>query len=276
MIGASASMQILRTRITQVARTAETVLIAGESGTGKELVARAIHAASARAAAPLVSLNCPVLSAHLMESELFGHVKGAFTGASQARRGLLEFAGGGTIFLDEVGDMPPSMQVKLLRVLQERCVRPLGCTRENPIDVRILAATHRNLPQEISAGNFREDLYYRLSVVPLSVPPLREHPEDISILAAAAHLLLAENEQSTSACVGLLSLSRPDSHSSASINGAHPVPCSRQLVSNCDASNTSSTAHAPLLSTAHLWEEKERIQQAPKSQIIEAALQILA
>ena len=167
MIGASPAMQSLRARIHQVAATSETVLITGESGTGKELVARAVHAASDRAAAPLVSLNCPVLSAHLMESELFGHERGAFTGADSPRTGRFELADGGTILLDEITEIDPSLQAKLLRVLQERTFEKVGSSATREIDVRVLATTNRDLRQEVAAGRFREDLYYRLAVVPL-------------------------------------------------------------------------------------------------------------
>jgi DNA-binding NtrC family response regulator len=179
MIGTSAAMQILRTRIGQVARTSETVLIAGESGTGKELVARAIHAASDRHSAPLVSLNCPVLSAHLMESELFGHERGAFTGAESPRTGRFELADGGTILLDEITEIELPLQAKLLRVLQERSFERVGSSTTRDIDVRVLATTNRNLRDEVAAGRFREDLYFRLAVLPITVPPLRERPEDV-------------------------------------------------------------------------------------------------
>jgi DNA-binding NtrC family response regulator len=182
MIGASSSMQILRTRIAQVARNSETVLITGESGTGKELVARAIHAASDREAAPLVSLNCPVLSAHLMESELFGHERGAFTGAESPRTGRFELADGGTILLDEITEIELPLQAKLLRVLQERSFERVGSSTTRDVDVRVLATTNRNLRDEVAAGHFREDLYYRLAVLPITIPPLRERREDISQL----------------------------------------------------------------------------------------------
>jgi DNA-binding NtrC family response regulator len=179
MIGDSASMQVLRTRIAQVARTSETVLVAGESGTGKELVARAIHAASNRSTAPLVSLNCPVLSAHLMESELFGHERGAFTGAESPRTGRFELADGGTILLDEITEIESPLQAKLLRVLQERSFERVGSSTTRDVDVRVLATTNRNLRDEVAAGRFREDLYYRLAVLPITIPPLRERHEDI-------------------------------------------------------------------------------------------------
>jgi len=179
MIGVSPAMQALRARIAQVAPTQETVLITGESGTGKELVARAVHAASRRASAPLVSLNCPVLSAHLMESELFGHERGAFTGADAARTGRFELADGGTILLDEISEIEPILQAKLLRVLQERQFERVGSSRTISVDVRVLATSNRDLPAMVADERFRGDLYYRLAVVPLVVPPLRERQEDV-------------------------------------------------------------------------------------------------
>ena len=188
MIGASPAMQSLIARIHQIAATSETVLITGESGTGKELVARAVHATSDRAAAPLVSLNCPVLSAHLMESELFGHERGAFTGADSPRTGRFELADGGTILLDEITEIDPSLQAKLLRVLQERTFEKVGSSATREIDVRVIATTNRDLRREVAAGRFREDLYYRLAVVPLAIPPLRERREDVPQLAE--HFLL--------------------------------------------------------------------------------------
>ncbi len=179
MVGSSPPMQALRKQIAQVGPTQETVLITGESGTGKELVAHAVHSASARCHAPLVSLNCPVLSAQLMESELFGHERGAFTGADGRRTGRFELADSGTIFLDEVTEIELSLQAKLLRVLQERCFERVGSSRTLSVDVRVLASTNRNLADEVAAGTFREDLYYRLAVLPLEVPPLRSRREDI-------------------------------------------------------------------------------------------------
>ena len=183
MIGNSHCMQLLRQRVAQVAPTRETVLITGESGTGKELVARGIHAASDRAGAIMVGLNCPALSDQLMESELFGHERGAFTSADAPRIGRFELADGGTLLLDEITEIPLPLQAKLLRVLQEKCFERVGSSTTCRVDVRILATTNRDLRHEVHAGRFREDLYYRVAVVPLHVPPLRERPEDIPALA---------------------------------------------------------------------------------------------
>jgi DNA-binding NtrC family response regulator len=183
MVGDSAAMQQLRERIRQVAPTDETVLICGESGTGKELVARAIHALSRRAAGPLVSLNCPALSPQLAESELFGHRRGAFTGADADRTGRFELAAGGAILLDEITEIDLPLQAKLLRVLQERTFEPVGSSETRIADVRVLASTNRDLPAEIAAGRFRQDLYYRLAVVPLEMPPLRDRGDDVQQLA---------------------------------------------------------------------------------------------
>ena len=182
MVGVSPQMQMLRAKIAQVAPTSETVLITGESGAGKELVARAIHAASRRKEGPFVSVNCPALSAQLMESELFGHEKGAFTGADAARIGRFELAHSGTLLLDEVTEIDLPLQAKLLRVLQERCFERVGSSKTIYVDVRVLATTNRNLQQETAEGRFREDLYYRLNVVPIHTPPLRERREDVPVL----------------------------------------------------------------------------------------------
>jgi DNA-binding NtrC family response regulator len=179
LIGSSRAMTMLRAKINQVARTNETVLITGESGTGKEMVARSIHALSERAAAPLIGLNCPVLSAQLMESELFGHEKGSFTGADTARTGRFELANQGTILLDEISEIDLSLQAKLLRVLQERTFERVGSSKSITADVRVLATSNRNLKDEIKNGRFREDLYYRLAVVPLQIPALRDRTDDI-------------------------------------------------------------------------------------------------
>ncbi len=182
IVGASSAMEKLKQTIRTVASTQSTVLIYGESGTGKELVARAVHICSPRATEPFVSINCGAFPETLLESELFGYVKGAFTGANQNKRGLFEVAHEGTIFLDEISEMSLTMQVKLLRVLQERCVRPVGGTDEIAIDVRVIAATNRDLDKSVAENTFREDLYYRLNVIPVTVPPLRDRREDIPLL----------------------------------------------------------------------------------------------
>jgi two-component system, NtrC family, response regulator PilR len=183
IIGRSKRMQDLFQMIETVSQVPSTVLVTGESGTGKELVARAIHDLSPRAEKPFVSVNCGAFTETLLESELFGYVKGSFTGANANRKGLFEAANSGTIFLDEIGEMSPAMQVKLLRVLQERKVRPVGATDETIVDTRVIAATNRDLASMVSNGTFREDLYYRISVIPIELPPLRERAEDISELA---------------------------------------------------------------------------------------------
>jgi len=182
IIGVSPTMAKLKQTIRTVASTQSTVLVYGESGTGKELVARAVHTCSPRATESFVSINCGAFPETLLESELFGYVKGAFSGANQNKRGLFEVADGGTIFLDEIGEMTLAMQVKLLRVLQERCLRPVGGTGEIAIDVRVIAATNRDLEKQVTENTFREDLYYRLSVIPITVPPLRERREDLPLL----------------------------------------------------------------------------------------------
>ncbi len=180
--GSSPAIRRVRDLIQKVAHTDATVLILGESGTGKEIVARMIHRASARTDKPFVPVNCGAIPAELLESELFGHEKGAFTGAITARAGRFELAEGGTLFLDEIGDMNFNMQVKLLRVLQERCYERVGSNRSQQADVRIVAATHQNLESRIADGKFREDLYYRLNVFPIEMPPLRDRQEDIPAL----------------------------------------------------------------------------------------------
>lgn len=183
MIGSSPAMQHLLNEIAMVAPSDATVLIHGDSGTGKELVARALHACSARSDKPLVTLNCAALNESLLESELFGHEKGAFTGADKRREGRFVEADGGTLFLDEIGDISPLMQVRLLRAIQEREVQRVGSNQTISVDVRLIAATHRDLAEEVSVGRFRQDLYYRLNVVAIEMPSLRQRREDIPLLA---------------------------------------------------------------------------------------------
>jgi two-component system response regulator AtoC len=182
MVGRSPAMQRVFSMALKVARFNSTVLISGESGTGKELVAQGIHRESDRQNGPMVPVNCASIPESLMESELFGHIKGAFTGADKDKKGLFEIADGGTLFLDEVGDIPLSLQPKLLRVLQESEIRPVGGSKSKAIDVRVIAATSKELEAEMDAGRFREDLFFRLNVVPITLPPLRERAEDIPLL----------------------------------------------------------------------------------------------
>ncbi len=183
LIGHSRAMQDVYDLIAQVAETKTNVLVSGESGTGKELVARAIHEQSDRSDAPFVAINCGAIPENLLESELFGHAKGAFTGAVQAKEGLFETASGGTLFLDEIGELSQPLQVKLLRALQEKTIRRVGDTVDRAIDARIVSATNRKLEDEVAAGRFREDVYYRLNVIQLTLPPLRDRTEDIPLLA---------------------------------------------------------------------------------------------
>lgn len=182
LVGESSAMLKVFKVIRKVARTSSTVLVTGESGTGKELIARAIHAGSDRKDAPMVVINCGAIPGELLESELFGHEKGAFTGAHRSRMGRFEMADGGTLFLDEIGDMSPDLQVKLLRALQEQVFERVGSTRSIQVDVRIISATNKDLPQAIAQGRFREDLFYRLNVIPIPLPPLRKRRSDIPLL----------------------------------------------------------------------------------------------
>jgi two-component system response regulator AtoC len=182
IVGRSRRMQEVIQTAQVVARSKSTVLVTGETGTGKEMVARAIHYHSAQREMPLIKVNCAAIPENLLESELFGHVRGAFTGATTGKKGKFALADGGTIFLDEIGTMSPALQSKLLRVLQEREFEPLGSERSQKVDVRVIAATNRDLPQMVTDGRFQEDLYYRLNVIPIHIPPLRERREDIPVL----------------------------------------------------------------------------------------------
>jgi sigma-54 specific flagellar transcriptional regulator A len=182
IIGDSQATLFLRDLIKTLSASASTALITGESGTGKELVAQSLHLQGPRATGPFVPINCGAIPRDLIESELFGHRKGSFTGAVSDRLGRFELAHGGTLFLDEIGDLPMDMQVKLLRVLQERCILPVGASKEVPLDVRVVAATHKKLESEVQAGRFREDLYYRINVLPVTTTPLRERPSDVAAL----------------------------------------------------------------------------------------------
>jgi len=193
IVGRSDVMQEVFRLVEQVAPARSTVLITGESGTGKELIAKAIHEASTRAGKPFVTVNSSNIPSELLESELFGHTRGAFTGAVAAKKGLFEVADGGSIFLDEIGDIPPETQVRLLRVIQEREFTPLGDTTPRRVDVRIIAATNIELKEAVKQGTFREDLYYRLAVVPIELPPLRDRREDI--LPLAQHFIEKYNEE---------------------------------------------------------------------------------
>jgi sigma-54 specific flagellar transcriptional regulator A len=182
IIGDSQATLFLRELIKTLAASSSTALITGESGTGKELVAQSLHMQGPRASGPFVPINCGAIPRDLIESELFGHRKGSFTGAVSDRLGRFELAHGGTLFLDEIGDLPMDMQVKLLRVLQERCILPVGASKEVPLDVRVVAATHKKLESEVESGRFREDLYYRINVLPVTTTPLRERPSDVVTL----------------------------------------------------------------------------------------------
>lgn len=183
LLGKSPEIRKLRNQTRKLARSQAPVFISGESGSGKELVARMIHLQGPRHEGPFIAVNCGAIPSELMESEFFGHKKGSFTGAVENKDGLFRSANGGTLFLDEVADLPLAMQVKLLRAIQEKAVRPVGDTKEVPVDIRVLSATHKNLPELVQEGSFRQDLFYRINVIELAVPPLRERPDDIPLLS---------------------------------------------------------------------------------------------
>ncbi len=215
MVGNSQAMQQVKDRITKAARGMAPILVRGESGTGKELVARAVHACSHRSGGPFVAVNCGAIPENLLEAEFFGARKGSYTGATQDRPGYFQAAAGGTLFLDEIGDLPLAMQSKLLRAIQERQVRSLGSTQEDPVDVRIVSATHKDLAADVQSGHFRQDLYYRLNVIEVLVPPLRERREDLPALCTA---LLARIAHDSGMPVPTLS------HTVLLQLAAHPLP----------------------------------------------------
>jgi len=224
LVGESPAMRNLGELLTRVAALEATVLIQGESGTGKDLVARALHARSRRANGPFVAVNCAALTEALLESELFGHVRGAFTGATSDKLGLFEAATAGTLFLDELGEIPAGMQAKLLRVLQEHAIRPVGGVRERPVDVRVIAATNRDLEAEVRAGRFREDLYYRVNVFTVEVPPLRERAGDVIVLVE--HFIFEMSVRFNKTVHGI----REDA---LQLLLAHPWPGNVRELSNC-------------------------------------------
>lgn len=201
LAGDSHAMRSVKERIVKVARSMAPVLVRGESGTGKELIAYALHANSHRGDGPWVAVNCSAIPENLLEAEFFGAKKGAYTGATQDREGFFQAAKGGTLFLDEIGDLPLAMQSKLLRAIQERCVRPIGSNQEEAVDVRIVSATHKDLPAEVAAGKFRQDLFYRINVIDITVPPLRERTEDLPALCEALLARIAEESGMPAPCL---------------------------------------------------------------------------
>ncbi len=256
IVGHSAKIQAILQTIRQVGPTNSTILITGESGTGKELVGRALHEASLRRDKPFVSINCGAFPETLLESELFGYHKGAFTGADANKRGIIESANGGTLLLDEIGETSLGMQVKLLRVLQERRLRPLGGTQDIPIDIRLIAITNRDLKAMVTEGAFREDFYYRVSVIPIHVPPLRERPEDIELLAL--HFLKKFANQMNKALHNF-------DPQAASLIQSYPWPGNvRELANAIERAVAFADAHDRLISSEHL---PESIRQPHKPAI---------
>jgi two-component system response regulator PilR (NtrC family) len=249
LLGDSAAIRGVRELVARVARSQAPVLISGESGTGKELAARLIHGSGARAAEPFVAVNCGAIPAELMESELFGHRRGAFTGAVADKPGLFQTAHGGTLFLDEVAELPLGMQVKLLRAVQEKRVRAVGATQEQPVDVRILSATHADLAARVAQGEFREDLYYRLVVIELHIPPLRERREDIAVLAHHALRRLAGEHGLPVPSLNPAALARL---------GEHPFPGNVRELENILERALTLAAGEPVITPDHI-----HIRQAP-------------
>jgi transcriptional regulator with PAS, ATPase and Fis domain len=272
-------MRELRERIAQIAATDETVLICGESGTGKELVAQSIHTLSRRSSGPFVSLNCPVLSAQLTESELFGHKRGAFTGAESDRTGRFELGNGGSILLDEVTEIDLGLQAKLLRVLQERSFERVGSSETIRVDVRVLATTNRELPAEIAAGRFREDLYYRLAVVPITLPPLRDRHGDSLELAEhfLAHAALRLERKSfsleTAACELLANYHWPGNVRELQNVVERAVLLGKGEVITLDDLPSTVIAAAPVAAHAMAGHSLKQALAAPERQIILEALE---
>jgi DNA-binding NtrC family response regulator len=238
LLGESAALRQLRELVARVARSDAPVLVVGETGSGKELVARALHRHGARADGPFVALNCAALPEHLLESELFGHARGAFTDARAPRTGLLIHANGGTLFLDEIAELPLALQPKLLRALQERCVRPIGSEEEVPFDARVIAATNRDLDAAVEEGRFREDLFFRLDVLRIEVPPLRARGSDVLLLAQ--HFLRETAERSGKAVVGL-------SHGAAEKLLQYAWPGNVRELANCIERAVALTNHEQIL-----------------------------
>ncbi|TFH88780.1 sigma-54-dependent Fis family transcriptional regulator [Billgrantia azerbaijanica] len=256
IIGNSEPMQALFRDAARLAKSDAPILILGESGTGKELLARAIHAESPRAEAPFLAVNCASIPAELMESEFFGHRKGAFTGANDHRQGLFQAAHGGSLFLDEIGEMSPNLQAKLLRALQERTVKAVGAEQEEPVDVRIIAATHRDLEQEIDSGNFRSDLFFRLETFSLRISPLRERPGDIERLLAA---LIAKHAAAQEKCI-----ERVEPAALAALLD-YPYPGNVRELENA-VMRAVTLAEAGVLSHADLPERLRHYREAPRRQ----------
>ncbi len=271
LLGESPRMVELRDMIDKVSKSQAPVHIYGESGTGKELVACMIHESGPRAKGPFVPVNCGAIPSELMESEFFGHRKGSFTGAVSDKVGLIQSAEGGTLFLDEIADLPLSMQVKLLRVIQEKRVRPVGASREEDVDVRILSATHKNLSKMVADGEFREDLYYRINVIELTVPPLRDRGDDVLLLAD--HLLDKLGSKVSlddSARSGLLSYAFPGNVRELENMLERAVTlCSSGVISESDLHMRPAATDAPVVSVAHgnLGDQVEDVQ---RQAIIEA------
>jgi two-component system response regulator GlrR len=250
----SAAMEALFREAWMVARSDTAVLIRGESGTGKELLARAIHNASERREKPMVAVNCTAIPDQLFEAELFGHTKGAFTGAAEARKGLIRSADHGTLFLDEIGDMPLPFQAKLLRMLQEREIRPVGSTEALAVDIRVISATHQNLENAIADKTFRDDLYYRLNVVTLEIPPLDKRREDIPLLAE--FFLHRARERSSNAAVGVSGFSRQAMEMMMSASWPGNIRQLQNVVDQCVVLTTSPLIPASLVERALRLKEK--------------------